>query len=100
MYYCGDEEDMIPKPKEENKVSTSTQMKNEKEAIKMLDVVLTEMNFSFDGREPGDIFVYMQEGDLVLCRFSDNDLSEQGKCRTSIAIMHPPARDIATTTYK
>ena len=72
-------------------------MKNEREAIKMLAMTLENSKVSFDGREPGDIFVYMQEVDSVLQRFSTEDLSEEGRCRIAISGMQSPARETTNT---
>ena len=66
----------------------------------MLDYVLESSKVSFDGREPGDIFVYMQEVDLILSHFLDGDPSVQGRRRTTIAGMKPSARDTGTTNVQ
>lgn len=81
----------------DNENALSNQMKNERGAIKMLDMALESSKVSFDGREPGDIFVYMQEVDAILSRFSVDDLSEEGRCRIAISGMKSPARQTTAT---
>ena len=55
---------------------------------------------SFDGREPGDTFVYMQEVDTILSWFAYVDISEQRKCRVAIAGMKSPARETTATNVQ
>lgn len=63
----------------------------------MLAMALESSKVSFDGREPGDIFVYMQEVDAISARFSVDDLSEEGRCRIAISGMQSPARETTAT---
>lgn len=80
--------------------TVSNQMKNEREAIRMLEGALEAAKVSFDGREPGDIFVFMQEVDAILSRFFDDDLSENGRCRVAISGMKSPAKETTATNVQ
>lgn len=79
--YCKDQADEAKEDNKPRESLTSTQMKNEREAVKMIDANLNSSKLSFDGKEQGDIFVYMEEVDTILSRFAYVDTSEQGKRR-------------------
>ena len=69
-----------PENKDKN-ITKSQQMKNEGEASRMLEKTLSDIKFSFSGREPADIFVYLQEVEIVLESFAHEDLSEEVRIR-------------------
>ena len=48
------------------KITKSQQMKNGREASRMLEKTLSDIKFSFSGREPANIFVYLKEVEIVL----------------------------------
>ena len=97
MYNCSDQLTYDEHDPKEADVTTSQMMKNEREAGRMLQDALEAMKFSIDGRKAGDIFIFMQEVDIVLARFASKDLSEPGKCRVAIGAMKVPAKKTVRT---
>lgn len=76
----------LTKPSDPNgtKRDRSSQLKNMREAIKMLQQKLDGEKSYYSSKDPADIFIFLQEVDLILDLFAPEDLRDEDRCNIAI----------------